>query len=99
EHEFFEDEERDDAGEQRAEDRRRFEIGERFGQQRQERDAEQRADGVTDEPRHDARAHAHRKHHEGRSNEKAAAATEETETERRREQMHALSYCGLRIAE
>ena len=35
---------------------RRRKRGERLGQQREQRDAEQRADGVADQPRHEARA-------------------------------------------
>ena len=50
-HELLEDEERQDAGQQRAEDRRRAQRVSASRQQREQRDAEQRADGVADQPR------------------------------------------------
>ena len=56
EHQLLEHEEEQDAGEQRLEDPRRRQQAERLGQQREQRDAEQRADGVAHQPRHQARA-------------------------------------------
>ena len=57
-HELFEHEEHEDAGEQRAERRPAAGALERFGQQREQRHAEQRADRVADQPRDEARPDA-----------------------------------------
>ena len=62
---------------------------ERLRQQREQRDAEQRADGVADEPRHEARPDALREEQQRAGDEQPAAAAEEAETERGREQWHA----------
>ena len=64
-------------------------VVERFGQQREQRDAEQRADGVADQPRHEARADARAKKQERGGDEQAAAAAEKAQAERGREQRHA----------
>ena len=70
---------------------------ERFRQQREQRDAEQRADGVADQPRHEPRPDVGGKEEERRGDEQAAAAAEKAQAERGREHMHATFYCGLRI--
>ena len=88
-HELFEHEENQDAHEQRAEHRARGKIGERFRQQSEQRDPEQGADRVADEPRHQTRPQATGKEDQRRGDEETAAATEKAQTERGREQMHA----------
>ena len=88
-HELLEHEKRQDAGQQRAEHGRRPQRVERFGQQRQQRDAEQRADGVADQPRHDAGADALREEQQRAGDQETAAAAEEAESQRCREQRHA----------
>ena len=52
-HELLEQEKQHDAGQQRAEHGSWREMRERFGKQDEQRDAQQRADGVADEPRHE----------------------------------------------
>jgi hypothetical protein len=49
-HELLEQKEGEDPREQRAERGGRGQFLQRFGQQRQQRDAEQRADGIADGP-------------------------------------------------
>ena len=88
-HELFEREEHEDPREQRAEHRLRREQRERLGKDVEQRDAEQRADGVADQPRHQTRADVRRKRNERRGDEQAAAATEEAQAERGREHVHA----------
>ena len=98
-YELLEDEEYENAGEQRAQDPRRPHQGEGFGQQREQRDAEQRADGIADQPGHDPLPHRVGEEHERRRDEQAAAAADEAEAERGGERMHEAFYCGLRIAD
>ena len=88
-HQLFENEEQHDAAEQRAEHRCRRQHAERFGQQRQQRDAEQRPDGIADQPGHDPLPHRVGEEHERRCDEQAAAAADEAEAERGGERMHA----------
>ena len=87
-HQLLENEERQDAGQQRAEHGGRRQRLERFGQQREQRDAEQRADGVADQPRHEARADALGEQEQRAGHEQAAAAAEQAQSQRRREQGH-----------
>ena len=67
---------------------------ERLGQQREQRHAEQRADRVADQPRHEARPHVVGEEQQRRGDEQTAAAAEKTQPERGREQMHATFYVG-----
>ena len=52
-HELLQHEERDDAGEERAEHLTRRQLGKSLGNETEQCDAEQRAHGVTDQPRHE----------------------------------------------
>ena len=87
--EFFENEERQDAEQQRPEHRRGAKLIEGFGQQREQRDAEQSADRITHQPRNDARADALCEEQQRAGDEQTAAAAEQAQAERGREQRHA----------
>ena len=94
-HQLLEHEEREDAARAACRTRARGVSGvERFGQQRQQRDAEQRADRVADQPRHQPRADAVGEEEERGGDEQAAAAAEEAQAERGREQRHATFYAS-----
>ena len=71
-HQFLEDEEDEDPGEERPEYARCCQRLERLGQQRQQRHAEQRADRVADEPRHQPLADVVVEEQQRRGDEQAA---------------------------
>ena len=77
--ELLEHEERENAAEQRHAARRARAAGERLRQQPEQRNAEQRADGIADEPRNDRRARAIGKQQERRGGEQAPEAAEEAQ--------------------
>ena len=83
-HQFLEQKERENADEQRAERMRRRNVVERFGQQREQRDAEQRADGVADQPRNELDAEVIAEKQEGRRRQQAAEAAEDAQPYRGR---------------
>jgi hypothetical protein len=68
---------------------RRPQRCQRFRQEREERHAQERADGVADEPRNDPCARTVGEEQKRGGEEKPAEAAEQTETERGREQRHA----------
>jgi len=88
---LLEDEEGQDAGQQRAEDGRRSKRIERFRQQREERDAEECADRVADQPRHEARPHLLCEQEQRTGHQQAAAAAKKAETQCGGEQRHGVS--------
>ena len=88
-HQLFEHEEHEDAEQQRAERLRRRQRLERLGQEREERHAEQRADGVADQPRQELGADVSVEQQQRGGNEQTAQAAEEAQPERGREHMHA----------
>jgi hypothetical protein len=90
-HPFFEQEERDDPGEQRREDLRSWKRLERFGEQQQERDCKQRADRVTYEPGHELCSNAIGEEQQGRGDEHAAHAAEKTQAQGGRQEWHGTS--------
>ena len=102
ERELLQDEERENSEQQRAEDRPRCERHEGLGQQLEERDAEQRADRVTDERRHEPRPGAGRDEQEGRSDRESAEAAEQAQAEGDGEQAHAsrlyAGKCGSQLS-
>ncbi len=88
-HQLLENEEDENAGQQRAEDHGRRHERECLGQEREERDAEQRADGVTDQPRHDSAAQGIGEEQQPGDEHDAAEAPQQAEAERCRQQRHA----------
>ena len=85
-HQPLEHEEGQDAGEQRAEHVGGRQRLQRLGQQREKRDAEQRADGVADEPRNEAGADFVGEEQQRRGDEQTAEAAEKAQPQGGREQ-------------
>ncbi len=89
EHDLFENEEHENAGEERSEHDWRRQCVQRFRQEREQRDTKQRADRVADEPRHDAGTDAIGEQKQRGGEEQAAATAQYAEREDGREQGHA----------
>ena len=87
--ELLENEKRENAYEERAEHVLRVERGERLRQELEQRDAEQRADGVADERRHEPRPCAGGDKQESRRDRQPAESAEQAEAESDAEQAHA----------
>ena len=79
---FLEDEERHDAGEERAKHRRWRQGGEGLRRQRQQRGAEQGADSIGDEPGHDAIAQRLADEDQDRRGQEAADAAHDGQRQR-----------------
>ena len=87
--ESLEDEEREDAGEQRAERGRRRQFLERLRQQREQRSAEQCADRVTDGGWNEFDAEPVAEEEKARSREQTTQAADDAQPDGRRVRLHA----------
>ena len=88
EHELLEDEEAHDAGQQHHAGPRGAQIVEHLGQQRQQRHAEQHADGIADEMRDQPHPRLRLEQQKPRRQEQAAKAPDDAQADGRGEQMH-----------
>ena len=93
---LFEDEEAEDSRQQRAEDLRGGSELERLGQQRHQRDAQQCPHGITDQPRHQARALEGGQQQEQRRTQQPAKAAGKGERYCREEGRHGRHHKGRR---
>jgi hypothetical protein len=84
--ELFENEEYQDAGEQRAEYRRGFQLVKRLREKGEQRHAKQGADCITDQPGHQPRSQLFVEQEERRGDEKTAAAAQEAQPQGCREE-------------
>ena len=91
-HQLLEDEEHENAGQQGAEHGAGVMVFSASGQQREQRDAEQGADGVADEPGTQPAPDVVVEQQERGGDEQTAEAAEKTESEDRREKRHAAFY-------
>jgi hypothetical protein len=87
-HEFLEEKESQNTSQQCPERRARRQRRERFGEQREQRDAQQRADGIADRPRYEPRAQVVANQQETGRSEQAAEASENTQSDGRSERLH-----------
>ena len=91
-HQLLENEKHEDAGQQGAEHGARRDGLQRFREQREKRDPEQRSDGVADETRHQSAPDVVGEQQQRRCDEQTAEAAEETQSEDRHENRHATFY-------
>jgi hypothetical protein len=88
EHQLFQDEEEEDTGEQCRERLCRRQLLERLRQDCEQRHAEQGADGVADEPRHQLRAGGIGEEKKTRGDQEAAQPAKQAQPEGYRERRH-----------